>query len=205
MTRSMIAAASIAAAALIPATAAATTWTLDADHTEVGFRVRHMMVSWTKGHFQKFQGTIAYDDAHPEQTRVDIDIDTASVDTNLAKRDEHLRSADFFDVAKYPRMTFKSTKVERAGEGKLKVTGDLSLHGVTRPVVLEVSDIGPARNDPWGGVRRGATATARLHRKDFGLVWNGTLEGGGVLVGDEVLIQLDIELLKQQPAAAKAG
>jgi polyisoprenoid-binding protein YceI len=201
MTRSLLTAASLAAATLLPSAALAggTTWTLDADHSQVGFRVRHMMVSWTQGRFQKFQGTVAYDDAQPELARFDITIDASSVDTNLAKRDEHLRSADFFDTAKHPTLTFKSRKVERAGEGKLKVAGDLTIRGVTRPVVLDVADIGPARNDPWGGTRRGATATTRISRKDFGLLWNGAVEGGGVLVGDEVLIQLEVELIKQQP------
>ena len=200
MSRMMTAAASIAAAALLPATAlAGATWTLDADHSQVGFKVRHMMVSYSKGSFQRFQGTILFDDARPEDARIEVTIDAASIDTRQEKRDEHLRSADFLDVKNHPTLTFKSTKVKKVGEGRLEVLGDLTLRGVTRPVTLAVNDVDEARKDPWGGVRRGATATTRISRKDFGLTWNMPLETGGVIVGDEVFIQLDLELIQQQP------
>ena len=185
------------------ALAAETTWRLDPDHSEVGFRVRHMMVSWTKGRFERFDGTLTLDDARPEQLRLDVTIDAGSVNTHLPKRDEHLRSADFFDVARYPSLRFVSRRVVPRENGRLSVIGDLSLRGVTREVVLEVTHLGRARRDPWGGTRRGATATAQLHRKDFGLVWNGALEGGGVLVGDEVTIQLEVELLQNPPPTAQ--
>jgi polyisoprenoid-binding protein YceI len=207
MNRMMTAAASIAAAALLPTTAlAAPTWTLDVDHSQVGFKVRHMMVSYSKGRFLRFQGTVLFDDAHPEDARIDVTIDAASIDTHLEKRDEHLRSADFLDVKNHPTLTFKSTKVKKVGEGRLEVLGNLTLRGVTRPVTLLVSDVDEARKDPWGGVRRGATATTRISRKDFGLTWNVPLETGGVVLGDEVHIQLDLELIQQapQPTAQQA-
>lgn len=194
----------VASAAPSVANAAETQWKLDPDHSQVGFRVRHMMVSWARGHFEKFQGTLVLDEAAPERARIDVTIDAASVNTNVAKRDEHLRSTDFFDVTRFPTLTFKSKRVEARGDGRLDVLGDLTIRGVTKPVTLEVSDFGAPRKDPWGGTRRGATATARINRKDFGLVWNGVVEGGGVLVGDEVLLQLEIELIKVE-APAKGG
>jgi polyisoprenoid-binding protein YceI len=185
------------AAATTPSLSKAKLYTVDPEHTQLGFRVRHMMVSWTRGHFRKFEGTVRYDEAHPEQTQVDVKVDVASVDTTVAKRDEHLRSADFFDAEKFPTLTFRSTHAKQGEAGKLLVTGNLTLRGVTRPVVLEVGDIGESTKDPWGSVHRGATAQAKLSRKDFGLTWNAALEAGGVLVGEEVLINLEIELLEQ--------
>jgi polyisoprenoid-binding protein YceI len=186
-------AASVAPAA-VPTSAEATRWTIDQDHSDVGFRVRHMMVSYAKGRFTRFSGTVLFDDERPEETRIDVEIDAASIDTNQDKRDEHLRSADFFDVQQYPALTFRSGKVEKAADGKLKISGDLTIRGVTRPVVLDLSELAPAAKDPWGGTRRGASASTRISRKQFGLNWNSTLEAGGVLVGDEVEIHLDIEL-----------
>jgi polyisoprenoid-binding protein YceI len=185
------------APAAAPAPAAPTRWALDVSHTEVGFRVRHMMVSWTKGEFQRFSGRVAYDEARPEQTRVDVTIEAASLHSRDEKRDAHLRSADFFDVEKHPTLAFRSTGATRAGADGLDVEGELTIRGTTRPVVLAVRGIGPAVKDPWGGVRRGATASTRVSRKDFGLTWNAALELGGVAVGDEVLIELNIELLAE--------
>ena len=182
-----------------------TTWTLDAAHTEVGFRVRHMMVSWTKGRFGAFSGTVVLDDAHPERSTIEVSIEAASVDTREPQRDQHLRSADFFDAERHPRIEFRSTQVIPAGAGAFEVRGELTIRGVTRPVTLEVEGLGPAHRDPWGGVRRGAQARARIDRKDFGLVWNGVLEAGGVLGGDEVRIELEVELVQQQAAAQRAA
>lgn len=189
-------------ALLMPTFVLASTWTIDPDHTNIGFRVKHLMVSTVNGNFLKHTGTVAINDKDITKSKVEISIDTASINTNVAKRDEHLRSADFFDVAKYPTMTFLSKKVVKAGKGKLRVTGDLTLHGVTREVVLAVE--GPTREskDPWGNIHRGATASTRINRQDFGLVWNKTLETGGVLIGDDIVIVLDIEMIKDKDNTA---
>ena len=157
------------------------------------------MVSNVNGRFEKYSGTVDIDDKNITKSSAQVSIDTNSINTNVQKRDEHLRSADFFDVTKYPTMTFVSKKVMQAGKDKLKVTGDLTLHGVTRSVVLDVE--GPTREikDPWGTIRRGATATTKINRKDYGLVWNAALETGGVVIGDEITITLEIEMVKSQP------
>ncbi|GAB7024831.1 YceI family protein [Geotalea toluenoxydans] len=182
----------------LPLVASASTWNIDPDHSNVGFKVRHLMVSNVKGSFDKYTGKIELDDKDITRSRVIVAIDTNTVNTNVQKRDEHLRSADFFDVAKYPTMTFASKKIAKAGKDKLKMTGDLTLHGITRPVVLTVEGLSKESKDPWGNIRRGATATTKINRKDFGLVWNAALETGGVTVGDEVTITLEIELIKAQ-------
>jgi polyisoprenoid-binding protein YceI len=181
----------------LPAIASASSWKIDADHSNVGFKVRHLMVSNVKGSFEKVVGVLDLNDKDITKSKVDVTIDTASVNTNAAKRDEHLRSADFFDVAKYPTMTFVSNKVTKAGKN-LKVAGNLTLHGVTRPVVLVVEPLTKESKDPWGNLRRGTTATTTINRKDFGLVWNAALETGGVAVGEEVAITLEIELIKNK-------
>ena len=181
----------------IPAAAIAAPWSIDADHSNVGFKVRHMMVSNVRGAFGKVSGVVDIDDKDLTKSKVEVTIDTASVNTGVAKRDDHLKSADFFDVAKYPTMTFVSQKVQNAGNDTLKVSGQLTLHGVTREVVLDVEGPTRAYKDPWGNLKRGATATARINRKDFGLTWNAAVESGGVAVGDEITIALEIELLKK--------
>ena len=155
------------------------------------------MVSNVKGSFNKFTGTVEINDKDISKSKVEVIIDTNSINTNVEKRDEHLRSADFFDVAKYPTMTFVSRKVVAAGAGHLKVTGDMTLHGVTKEVVLDVEGPTPDSKDPWGNIRKGATATTKINRKDFGLLWNAALETGGVVVGDDVIITLEIELIKK--------
>jgi polyisoprenoid-binding protein YceI len=180
----------------LPALASATTWNIDPDHSNVGFKVRHLMVSNVRGNFEKHTGVVDINDKDITKSKVNVSIDTASVNTNVQKRDEHLRSADFFDVTKYPTMTFVSKKVAKAGQGKLKVTGDLTLHGVTREVVLDVEGPSKESKDPWGNIRSGATASTKINRKDFGLNWNKALETGGVLVGDEIAINLEIEMVK---------
>ena len=182
-----------------------TTWTIDTTHTEIGFRVRHMMVSWTKGRFGAFSGTVTLDEAHPERSRIDLTIDAASVETGLDPRDEHLRSADFLDVEHHPHITFRSTSVRKVEEGAFTVVGDLALRGVARSVTLEVQGLGPAVTDPWGAIRRGAQARARVDRREFGLVWNGVLEAGGVLVGDEVRIEIEVELIQAAEDAKQAA
>jgi len=196
MKRIIISISTIVALAL-PAFAFASTWTIDPDHSNVGFKVRHLMVSNVKGNFNKFVGTVEINDKDVARSKVDVTIDTASINTNVQKRDEHLRSPDFFDVAKYPVMTFVSHKVAQAGKDRLKVSGDLTLHGITKAVVLDVEGPSAESKDPWGNIRRGATATTTINRKDFGLVWNKALETGGVAVGEEVTISLEIEMIRK--------
>lgn len=181
----------------LPALALAATWTIDPEHSHVGFKVRHLMVSNVKGHFEKFSGTVDIDDKDITRSKVEVSIDTSSINTNVQKRDDHLRSADFFDAATYPAMTFVSKKVTKAGKGRLKVTGDLTLHGVTRQVVLDVEGPSKESKDPWGNIRKGATATTKINRKDFGLNWNKALETGGVVVGDEITITLEVEMIRK--------
>jgi polyisoprenoid-binding protein YceI len=180
----------------VPMVALASIWNIDPDHSDIGFKVKHLMVSNVKGSFQKHSGTVDINDKDITKSKVEVTIDTSSVNTGVPKRDEDLRSANFFDVVKYPAMTFVSKKVVKAGEDKLKVTGDLTLHGVTREVVLTVEGPSKESKDPWGNIRKGATATTKINRKDFGLTWNKALETGGVVVGDEVSITLEIEMIK---------
>jgi len=186
----------IGAILLVPTYATATTYTIDPDHTSIQFRVRHMMATNVVGAFQKFEGTVELDDKDITKSRVAITIDTASLNSYVAKRDEHLRSPDFFDVAKYPTMTFVSQNVVADGPGRLKITGDLTIRGITKRVLLDVEGPSAESKDPWGNMRRGATATTKIYRQDFGLTWNKALETGGVAVGDEVLITLEVELIK---------
>ena len=183
----------------LPALAEATPWTIDADHSNVGFSVSHLMVSHVKGNFNKYTGVVDLNDKEITKSNVNVSIDAASINTNVQKRDEHLRSADFFDVAKYPTLTFVSKKWARAAKGALKVTGDLTIHGVTREVVLNVAPFSKESKDPWGNFRRGTSATTTINRKDYGLVWNQALETGGVAVGEDVNISLEVEMVKSQP------
>ena len=171
------------------------TYGLDASHSEVGFSVRHLMVSKVKGRFSDVSGTITIAE-DPLASSVEVTIGTASIDTRDEQRDAHLRSPDFFDVEQYPSMTYRSTKVSPAGKGRWLVEGDLSLHGVTRNVPLEVSFEGGA-TDPWGGIRAGFSARAELNREDFGLAWNQALETGGVVVGKKVTIEIEAEAVYQ--------
>ena len=182
---------------VVPPPAPAATYDVDVSHSRLTFSVRHMMVSNTRGQFGKFAGTAYVDEANPGASTVHLEIETASIDSSDPKRDEHLRSADFFDVKHFPKMTFRSTQVERAGAG-WKVTGELTIRAITRSVVLDVDAISPPVKDPWGGVRRGTRARAKLDRKAFGLVWNKALEAGGVAVGDEVTLDLEVELLEKK-------
>jgi polyisoprenoid-binding protein YceI len=191
MRKTMLLVLALAAPAL-----ADTTWQIDPAHTTVGFSVRHMTVSNVRGVFRKVSGTVHADDADLSRSTIEATIDAASIDTGDAKRDEHLRSPDFLDVAQYPTMTFRSTKLERAGDGRWKVTGDLTLHGVTRPVVLDVEGPTPAIKGARGETRSGAAATTRLDRQDFGIVWSKALDGGGLVVGNDLAITIDAEAVK---------
>ncbi len=195
-----VAALVLAAAFVIPAAARAEPFKIDAEHSTVGFSIRHLF-STVKGQFKTYDAIINYDAKSPEKSSVKATIDVKSIDTGTEKRDEHLRSKDFFDVEHYPSMTFESTKVKMTGKNKAKITGKLSMHGVTKDVVLEASFNG-AGSDPWGNRKAGFSATTKLNRKDYGLTWNAPVEAGGVLVGDEVTINLDIEASSDAPVPA---
>ncbi|MFT3914945.1 MAG: YceI family protein [Anaeromyxobacteraceae bacterium] len=189
----------LVAAALAPALASAgnTTWNVDPTHSKVGFAVKHLVISTVRGEFRKYEGKVVLDDADVTRSTVEATIDPSTIDTGVADRDGHLRSPDFFDVAKYPTVTFKSTKVAAAGPGKLAVTGDLTLHGVTKPVVLDV-ETSPEVKGMFGETRRAFAATTRFDRKAFGLTWSKVVEAGPV-VADEVTITLELEVVKAQP------
>jgi polyisoprenoid-binding protein YceI len=185
------------ALSLLPALASASTWQIDPVHTNIQFTVRHLMISNVKGVFHKFTGAFEIDDKDITKSKASAVIDTASIDTGIEKRDEDLRSTNFFDVAKYPTMTFVSKKFTRTGANKFKMTGDLTMHGVTREVALDLEGLETVVKDPWGGMRRGATLVTKINRKDFGLTYNKVLETGGVVVGDEVAINIEVELVKK--------
>lgn len=183
--------------ATVPALAAAETWQIDPAHASAEFKVRHLMVAYVKGAFATIEGSAEINDKELSGSRVSVVIDAASIDTNNAKRDEHLRSADFLDVANYPKITFTSRKVIAEGGTLRQIVGDLTIRGTTREVTLTVDEFTPPIKDPWGLSRRGATATTEINRKDFGLTWNKLLETGGVAVGDEVKISIAVELVKK--------
>ena len=181
----------------LPQAAAASSWSVDTAHASAQFSVKHMMVSNTRGQFSNITGTLELDEKNISKSTVNVEIDASTIDTRNEKRDGHLKSPDFFDVAKHPKMTFKSTKVKSAGKGKLKVTGNLTIRGVTKPVTLDVEGPTAEIKSPWGSFVRGFTATATINRKDFGLTWNKALETGGFVVGNEVKITIDLEVIKQ--------
>jgi polyisoprenoid-binding protein YceI len=176
---------------------------VDPNHSTATFAIKHMMVSTVHGNFGKVTGTVNYDAKEPNRSTATINIDPASLDTRNEKRDTHLKSADFFDVQKCPEMNFKSNKVEKAGDKKFKVTGDLTMHCTTKPVTLDVEGLHGPQKGPQGANLYAATATGKLSRKDFGLTWNRTLEAGGVAVGDDVQLTVDLELTDAPPASKK--
>lgn len=182
------------------ALAAPANWSLDASHSQVGFAVKHLVISNVRGEFTKYEGKLVLDDADATRSSVEATIDASSIDTRVADRDTHLKSPDFLDAAKYPSITFRSSRVEKAGKDRLRVTGDLTLHGVTKPVVLEVTTT-PEVKGMYGETRRGFSATTKIDRKAFGLTWNKLVEAGPA-VGDEVTIALDLEVVKDQPKTA---
>ncbi len=183
-------------AAPAAALADTSTWTIDPAHSQTSFTARHMVITNVKGAFDKTTGTVVLDEKDVTRSTVEATIDVNSINTHVEQRDAHLKSPDFFDAAKYPTITFKSTKVEKAGEGKLKVTGNLTIKGTTKPVVLDVDGPSPAIKDPQGGVRRGLTATTTINRFDYGLEWNKAVEAGPV-VGKDIKIEIEAELVKQ--------
>ncbi|MEE8409422.1 MAG: YceI family protein [Myxococcota bacterium] len=187
----------VALTSLLPVGAAASTWNIDSAHASAQFSVRHMMVTNVRGELTNVTGTLELDDKNITKSTIQIEIDAATIDTRNEKRDGHLKSPEFLDVAKFPKITFKSTKIRKAGKGKLKVTGNLTIRGVTKSVILDVEGPTAEVKAPWGAVVRGLHATTTIKRKEFGLTWNKALEAGGILVGEEVKITLDIELVKQ--------
>lgn len=171
-----------------------TSWTLDSQHTTVEFAVRHLMIATVKGRFGEAQGSVQLDLENPASTEVEVTIPVASIDTRSTDRDTHLRSADFFDVERHPNLIFRSTRVEPVGKQRYRLIGDLTIRGVTREVALEVEFAGTVK-DPWGGTRAAFSVTGRINRHDFGLNWNAVLESGGVVVGPEVKIAIEAELV----------
>ena len=174
---------------------ATTTWTIDPTHSHVEFAVRHLMIASVRGRFDGVKGTVITDDSDPAAARAHVEIAAATIDTREPQRDTHLRSADFFDVEKHPAITFTSTRVTDISGDRFNLIGDLTMHGVTREVILHVTSEGRGK-DPWGGERAGYSAATKIKRSDFGLTWNQVLEAGGIAVGDEIKISLDLELVK---------
>jgi polyisoprenoid-binding protein YceI len=180
-----------------PATSAAvTTWKIDPVHSSAEFKVKHMMVSNIKGSIQGMTGDLTEHATDASLSSIDATLDASTVNTGLADRDAHLKAADFLDTEKYPKITFKSTKVEKKGSEEYAVTGNLTIHGVTKPVTLTVEGPSAPQKDPYGNTRIGLSATTKINRRDYGLSYNGLLEAGGLVVGDEVHITLDVEFIK---------
>ena len=173
-------------------------WTIDAAHSHVGFSVRHLMIANVRGTFHKLDGTVAWDPARPDAPRVDVEIDVASIDTREEKRDQHLRSADFFDAENFPVMTFRSRGVGKRHDGTVELLGDLTIRGTSRMVVLEVDGPSAEQADPWGNIRVAATARTTLKRSEFGMTWNTALETGGVLVGDDIKVEIELQLVRKK-------
>jgi len=189
----------LASVLTFPAAAATTTWQIDPAHTAAGFAVKHLMISTVRGQFKGVSGTVVWDDQDVSKSTIDVAIDATTVDTSEPMRDKDLKSEKFFDVAKYPTITFKSKKIENVSAGKLKVTGDLTIHGVTKEVVLDVEGPSNTVKDPWGNTRVAASATTKVNRQDYGVKWNANIDGGGVVVGDDVNITIDLEMTKKAP------
>jgi len=173
-----------------------TTWNIDPVHSAAQFKVKHMMISNVKGEFTAVKGSLEFDEQNIENARVQAEIDASTINTREPQRDAHLKSADFFDVEKFPTLSFRSTQVSRRGDGELAVAGELTIHGVTRPATFVVEGPSEPTKDPWGNTRIGLSAATKINRKDFGLTWNAALETGGILVGEEVTITLDVQFVK---------
>lgn len=177
-----------------------TVYDIDPAHSSAQFTIRHLMISNVRGDFKSVKGTVVYDPANLADTSIEAEIDVNSLNTRDENRDAHVKSAEFFNAEKYPSITFKSSKVESAGDGELKISGGLTILGVTKEVVLKVEGPSDEAKDPWGNLRIGASASTKIKRSDFGLTWNAALETGGVVLGDDVKIELDLELVKQKSA-----
>jgi polyisoprenoid-binding protein YceI len=196
----MVVGSAVAALFSLPALAGTTAYKIDPAHSSAQFAVTHLMISTVRGEFHGVNGVVVVDDNDISKSSVDVTIDASSVDTREPDRNKHLKSADFFDVANYPTITFKSSKVESAGAGKLKVTGDLTIRGVTKTAVLEVTAPKPTIKDPWGFERTAVSGSTKINRQDFGVAWNKSLDSGGVVVSDNVDITLDVEMIVPPPA-----
>jgi len=192
--------AGLAAALSLPAAAATSTWQIDPAHSAAQFAVKHLAISTVRGAFTSVKGTVQFDDKDITKSSVEVTIDVNSVDTRQPDRDKDLRSDHFFDAEHFPAITFKSKRVEQVSPGKLKITGDLTIHGITKEVVLDVDGPTAPIKDPWGNQRMAINATTKINRQDFGVKWNATMDNGGVVVGDEVTITIDAEMT---PKAAK--
>ncbi len=202
MMRTLVFAATVAA---MPSFAHASDYAVDPLHSSVNFSIKHMMVSTVRGRFGTVQGNASWSKPDFSDAKIDVTVDATSINTNEAKRDGHLKSPDFFDVAKFPTLTFKSKRVEKSKEaGQLKLIGDLTIHGVTKEVAFDVTGPTPEVKSPFGTISVGADAKAKINRKDFGLKWNQALEAGGVLVGEDVNIEISLELSKKQTLKAEA-
>jgi polyisoprenoid-binding protein YceI len=173
------------------------TYQIDPQHTTIQFKVRHMMIANVRGVFGKFSGSVEFDPANPSASSIEVTIDVASIATPDQARNEHLKGADFFDAAKYPEIKYKSKSVSAASPESFNVKGDLTMHGVTKEVEMRVGGMSGETKDPWGNLRRGCEAFAKISRKDFGLTWNAAIESGGVIISDEVDIILDVEMLRK--------
>lgn len=178
-----------------PTATSLSTWRIDPDHTQVWFSVRHMMFATVKGQFPGVSGELKLDESDPSNSSIEVKLEAATIDTHSGQRDEHLRSADFFDVEAHPYLTFVSRRVEAAGGSKYRITGDLQIRGTTREIVLDAEETGRGK-DPWGQEKLGFVASGTIDRKDFGLTWNQALEAGGVLVSDEVRISVDGQAIR---------
>jgi len=171
-------------------------WQIDSAHSHIQFSVRHMMISTVRGRFNEFSGTVAFDEDNPTSSTIDVTIDVTSIDTREQQRDDHLRSPDFFDAANFPNMTFKSKQIEKTGDNNGRLIGDLTIKDITKEVALDVEYAGQAQS-PWGTTNAGFSASGSIDRKEFGLTWNQALETGGILVGDRIKIDIEVELIKQ--------
>ncbi len=191
-------AATLVAVLAVPSPAATATWQIDPAHTAAGFSVRHMMIATVRGQFKGVTGAVLWDDQDINNSTVDVTIDANTVDTGEPKRDADLKSANFFDVKNYPTITFKSTKIEKISAGKMKVTGNLTIHGVTKQVVLDVEGPSGAVKDPWGNTRVALNASTTVNRLDYGVKWNAKMDSGGMVVGDDVNINIDLEMTKKE-------
>lgn len=184
----------------LSAVASASTWEADKEHTSIGFKVKHLMISKVYGNFDDFTINLEYNEGDVPRSTLNVSIDVASIDTDNEKRDAHLKSPDFFDVENFPMMNFISKRIKQTDDG-LVIIGDLTLHGITKEVTLDVEDLTEPMKGPWGNLRMGASATAKINRTDFGLKWNMPLETGGLLVGEEVDILIDVELIQKSNTA----
>ena len=197
--RNMLRIAAVVAAFALPSFAQTGTWNVDPAHSKAVFSVKHLGISTVRGELSKASGHAEIDDKDVTKSQIEVTLDASTVNTGQDNRDKDLRSDNFFDVQKYPTMSFKSKRVSKAADGSLKLTGDLTMHGVTKEVAFDVDGLSPAIKDPFGsgGLRRGASATAKINRKDFGIVWNHVMDNGGLVVSDDVTITIDLELVKK--------